>query len=312
MIRKTWLVVGITLITAALAQADGNNYGSAAYWTQGAGSRAAGMGGAFVALADDATAGYWNPAGLGQMDLYLYQAALQYVFLQDQMSSSYLSYSFQLPEIGAFSVSWINFSIAGLEGRDDLGLVTQNFGSSENTIWVSYGRKMYEWVKGLSLGASLKFLHQGVGEYQAVGHGLDVGVLWQPFLQWDHTIGLNVQNLFQRVYWQTGEGTLDPSLVNGKVGVALKFFPSQQEVYFNHLITAVDLEFSEYYRLGYRLGAEYWYQASLGLRAGFSGQEVSFGASYRPEYYEVDYAFLYDLSEMSRHQHRVTLMLRFK
>lgn len=310
--KQLGMSVVLVLLASGWAGADGNNYGSAAYWTQGAGSRAAGMGGAFVALADDATAGYWNPAGLGQMDLYLYQAALQYVFLQDQMSSSYLSYSFQLPEIGAFSVSWINFSITGLEGRDDLGLVTQNFGSSENTIWVSYGRKMYEWVKGLSLGANLKFLHQGVGGFQAVGHGLDVGALWQPFLQWDHTIGFNVQNLFQRVYWQTGEGTLDPSLVNGKVGVALKFFPSQQEVYFNHLITAVDLEFSEYYRLGYRLGAEYWYQASLGLRAGFSGQEVSFGASYRPEYYEVDYAFLYDLSEMSRHQHRVTLMLRFK
>jgi hypothetical protein len=83
-------------------------------------------------------------------------------------------------------------------------------------------------------------------------------------------------------------------------------------VYFNHLVTAVDLEFSEYYRFAYRLGAEYWYQSSLGVRAGFSGQEVTFGASYRPEYYEIDYAFLYDLSELAHHQHRVSLLLRFK
>ena len=30
----------------------------------GGGARALGMGGAFVTIADDATAGYWNPAGL--------------------------------------------------------------------------------------------------------------------------------------------------------------------------------------------------------------------------------------------------------
>ena len=35
-----------------------------------AGSRAAGMGEAFVAVADDATSTHWNPAGLGQYPLY--------------------------------------------------------------------------------------------------------------------------------------------------------------------------------------------------------------------------------------------------
>lgn len=34
----------------------------------GLGSRAAGMGGAFIGLADDWTAGYWNPAGLAQLE----------------------------------------------------------------------------------------------------------------------------------------------------------------------------------------------------------------------------------------------------
>src|SRR5215217_6535279 len=37
--------------------------GAAAQTFDAVGSRAAGMGGAFVAVADDATAAYWNPAG---------------------------------------------------------------------------------------------------------------------------------------------------------------------------------------------------------------------------------------------------------
>ncbi len=34
----------------------------------GAGARAKGMGGAFIGVADDATAVSWNPAGLAQLD----------------------------------------------------------------------------------------------------------------------------------------------------------------------------------------------------------------------------------------------------
>src|SRR5262245_57375127 len=46
----------------------------------GAGARAIGMGGAFIAIADDASAAYWNPAGLpflGKHEI-LYQHSEQF------------------------------------------------------------------------------------------------------------------------------------------------------------------------------------------------------------------------------------------
>jgi hypothetical protein len=291
--------------------ADGNNYGAGAYLRQGAGSRASGMGGAFVAVADDATAGYWNPAGLAQMDLYIYQAGLQYAFLPNNMSTSFLSYAFLWPGVGNLSVAWMNFSTGALEGRDETGNVGNDFASSENTVYISYGRKVYEWATGLSLGASLKILQHGLGEYSALGHGLDVAALWQPIMYWDHTIGFNAQNLWQREYW-SNTGTTDYSQVNVKAGVALKFFRSAEELYFNHLISTLDLEFSEYARFNLRVGGEYWYTQTLGVRAGYNSQEITAGASYRPENYEIDYAFHYDLSDLAAHQHRITLLLRFK
>ncbi|MBN1595819.1 PorV/PorQ family protein [candidate division FCPU426 bacterium] len=308
---KKGLLLLAAMMMAFSAWADGNNYGPAAYLDYGAGSRATGMGGAFVALADDATAGFWNPAGLAQMDLYRYQFGMQYAYLANDMNSSYLAYSFQLPDIGCFSASWMNFSIHDIEGRDENGELAGTFGSSENIFIASFGRKVYEWVKGLSLGINVKMLHQGLGDYAAFGHGLDIGAIWQPVLYWDHTVGVQVQNLLQRLYWQDTDA-VDASLVNAVAGVALRFLPSADEMYFYHLISAFDFKFSEYNRFDYRLGVEYWYIQSIGARAGYNSREVTMGASYREDLYEVDYAFHYSVTEIQAHQHRLTLSLRFK
>lgn len=53
--RRTWLLGILLLAAPALVNAQG---------VETVGIRALGMGGAFVAVADDATATYWNPAGL--------------------------------------------------------------------------------------------------------------------------------------------------------------------------------------------------------------------------------------------------------
>jgi hypothetical protein len=310
-IKKTLVIIYMATFFCPPAWGQVKNFGSADYLREGAGSRACGMGGAFVALADDATAGYWNPAGLSQMELYMYQAAAQYAMLPNEMNTSFLSYAFVLPEIGSFSVAWMNFSAGNIESRDADGAMLPALSDSENTFYISFGRKVYPWVKGLSVGASLKVLQQNLGEFSALGHGLDLGVLWQPVMAWEHTLGVNVQNIYQRQYWNQG-GATDFSLLNVKVGTALKFLRSEEELYFNHLIATLDMDLSEYARTTGHLGVEYWPWRNLGLRAGYGKQEITAGASYRPENFEVDYAFVYDLSEVKAHQHRLSLLLRFQ
>jgi hypothetical protein len=58
-------IVGVLLLCPLLAAASGR-LGSTST-NLGVGARAEAMGGAFVAVADDASALYWNPAGLGQI-----------------------------------------------------------------------------------------------------------------------------------------------------------------------------------------------------------------------------------------------------
>src|SRR5215208_4759230 len=48
--------ISVLLLAASIGSAGAQTFDAA-------GSRAAGMGGAFVAVADDASAAYWNPAG---------------------------------------------------------------------------------------------------------------------------------------------------------------------------------------------------------------------------------------------------------
>lgn len=308
--RKILGILMVAWLTPGAVLADGNNYGAAAYLQEGVGGRAAGLGGAFVGLADDATAGYWNPAGLTQMGLYMYEVGSQYGFSSPDVSASYLSYAFQWPEVGNGCVSWTNAGVGGIEGRDESGEKTRDFSSQENAVTLSYGRQVYDWVKGLAVGANLKFLHQSLGGFSAAGHGLDLAAYWQPLLQWDHTLGLNIQNLLQRVYWNGG--AVDPSVINVKLGAALRFLPSGESLYYHHLIGVVDLDFSEYARFTPHLGLEYWPLRPLGIRAGLNGQSLTAGMSYMPEYYQIDYAFRYDPSDLAAHQHRLSILLRFK
>ncbi len=70
--RKTLLTLMLTAITviSAVPTADADVSSAAVLFLRiAAGARAAGMGEAFVAVADDATATHWNPAGLGTYPL---------------------------------------------------------------------------------------------------------------------------------------------------------------------------------------------------------------------------------------------------
>lgn len=62
-----WAVLVVVVLNAGMAQAAVN--AGVLFLRIAAGARAAGMGESFVAIADDATATHWNPAGLGEYPL---------------------------------------------------------------------------------------------------------------------------------------------------------------------------------------------------------------------------------------------------
>src|SRR5437773_9002924 len=69
----------------------------------GVGARAAGMGGAFVGVADDATALYWNAAGIARIDPEKSELSLNHANWPAELSFDQIGYVFHLKKIpGAF------------------------------------------------------------------------------------------------------------------------------------------------------------------------------------------------------------------
>ena len=87
----------------------------------GGGVRALGMGDAFVGLADDEQAVFYNPAGLA----YLARLGVNALYESHFLSSSYLGASFGMRQLG-FGFS--TFSLGDVEQRNDNDTVTGAFG----------------------------------------------------------------------------------------------------------------------------------------------------------------------------------------
>jgi long-subunit fatty acid transport protein len=69
------------------------------------GARGAGMGGAFVAMADDASAVFWNAAGIARIDPEKSQLSLNHANWPADLSFDQVGYVFHMKKIpGAFSV----------------------------------------------------------------------------------------------------------------------------------------------------------------------------------------------------------------
>ena len=81
----------VSPLTPLFAQATGGQPGE--FMSYGAGARSLAMGAAFVGVADDASATYWNPAGLSQITRKA-AALMKATLFAD---STYDFYSFVMP-----------------------------------------------------------------------------------------------------------------------------------------------------------------------------------------------------------------------
>lgn len=296
----------------------------------GVGARALGMGGAFVAVADDSTAVYWNAAGLPavkNIDVSVIEEGREYDDLDlNDVGSTYifLSGAYNMNSLGTFGLAFMRFGVQDIpqvSGLDANGVPIQvgTFQSQDFGYMASWGK---QWTDVFSAGATFKYLTGGTtGLQNATGQnfngqatynyfGLDLGVLFDFGPMTDYLkglkLGLNLQDLVNSgVQWEnTPTDPNDEVDANEKTGLAytppLRFLREAD----SKLTLAVDVDPKYQVNTLIHYGAEFWYRDTLALRAGlreFLGGlqdlEPSVGASFRLAILEVDYSYIdYELT----------------
>lgn len=277
---------------------DGGYPGS--FLRTGAGARPLGMGGAFVALADDGTAAFWNPAGLGQLDKPQITSMVTRMSLD--RTHHFVAYAHPFKSFAVVSFSWLNYGVTHIDGRDLLGQPTGDFSDAENAYLVSAGKKM---GRSFFIGGTLKLLNHRLADKKASGSGLDLGAM----LRVGDTLrlGATIQNINAGIRWKTGSRLEEEYLTTTKLGVAL----SPGVPWVN---VVADVEMNEKQKTQYHLGVESWFKRMLVARIGLNRSSFTAGGSVvvpmSAIHLELDYAFSPDILQQGG-THRVSILVKF-
>lgn len=143
------------------------------------GARAVGMGGAFVAVANDASAMYWNPSGLAKLTQS--EAIFTHANWIADISFNYGGVVIPLRELGTVGVNFTSMTMDEMERTtEELPEGTgQTFSAGSFAVGVAYGKKLTDWF---SIGANVKYINEHIWNSTATGLAVDVGTLFTtPF-----------------------------------------------------------------------------------------------------------------------------------
>jgi outer membrane protein OmpA-like peptidoglycan-associated protein len=249
----------------------------------GPGPRAAAMGEGFIGLSDDATACYWNPAGLAQVNNF--EAFLSHQEWFYGFRDEYISFALPVGK-GALGLGAAYSRVDGVENWTSNNEPGDTFATQSGFIGLSYG---HEIANFFLLGATVKGLYDDLRVTTGTGFCGDLGFIFR--LGEHFNIGLAGQNLGLGIQYDDQTHPLPMQL---KLGLCLK--PN----HFN-IVTDFTLPFDNTPYANF--GVEWNIKNIFALRAGYqSGPQdlsslgwqngMSFGCGIFLGKVAVDYAYV--------------------
>ncbi len=164
--------VGVFALAVLLAPVCFAGVNAAPHLGMGSGARSLGLGGAFTAIADDATSTIWNPAGLPAVD-----------DLTVTLSSTQLSLDRKHNFIGlikkvgngGLGLAVVSAGVDDIPSRNANDQAGGSFNYSSNAYSLSYGHNL----GAVSVGASARMLMDSFGDHSSESGfgGADIGLL---------------------------------------------------------------------------------------------------------------------------------------
>lgn len=154
------------------------------------GPRATGMGGAFVAVADDATSAFWNSSGLSRLPGNQFTAARADWLVGTSLN--YVGVVIKLDSDNAFALSFNSLDY----GDEEITTALQPNGTGQRwdamdlAVGLSYSRNLTD---RFSIGGTLKYIQSRIWNESASAFALDVGLLFTTQFN-GLKIGMNIAN----------------------------------------------------------------------------------------------------------------------
>ncbi len=269
--------VALLAVLGSTAHAsDSSTGGAAGSWLMNySGARTLGMGGAFVATADDALGILWNPAGLQRMDQN--QLMFENVRLFEDTSINSVSFAVPASRLPSLGVSMVTLHSSDFQRTDELNGDLGSFSESETAYLVTFAKSLSH---KLAIGTNIKVVQQSIESFSGGGFGLDLGALFEvnPLLH----LGFSAANLGGPKITLRDNPETYPMALRG--GIALGVLGGRG------LISA-EADYNDGGVTRFHGGSEFWIQPGMALRVGVMDDRATGGFSYRflPQY-QLDYA----------------------
>jgi Type IX secretion system protein PorV len=313
-VKRLIALVGLAaLLVPGLAQADifekVGTFGGQ-FLKIGVGARAAGMGGAYVAMADDATAVFWNAAGIARVEEGKSQISLNHATWPAELSYDQVGYVFHMKKIpGAFSVHARALSMKPMEETTAF----QPFGTGRTfdagmmSAGLTYARSFTD---KFSAGVTMNMVHTGLADLSQQTFSVDIGTLYDVGAA-GMKIGMAIQNIGSQEKFIEREARI-PSIF--RVGTTATLLKGADQ----SLVGSFEFSHPPDNSERVNIGAEYSFRRYLFLRGGYAFNYDAEGLAGGIGFHvpvsvagmmDVDYAYT-DMLDLGA-AHRVSMRFQF-
>ncbi|MFQ5864407.1 MAG: PorV/PorQ family protein [bacterium] len=294
---------------------------SATFLKIGIGARASALGEAYVAIANDATALFWNPAGITQLQTNNFHFShIEYVA---DIQHEFLGYVRKIGAANALGISIISLH------TDDMNVTTevQPFGTGETfsfsdiMIGLSFARQLTD---RFSTGVTVKFIREDLGTVHLSGLLFDAGTIYDTGFHGSR-FAVSITNFGAEL---SASGQVTDFLGQPQENVDFESFPAPLLLRFgfaidilntqnNQAVLAFQLDHPNDDAENFNYGAEYRLHNKLALRAGYKkvdevgGVSLGFGLFLPIESFNLHFDYSFSEFGVLGNVNRVSFNLSF-
>ena len=198
-------IFGVLIFTISIIS-YGQNLNTPKYSNEflniGVGARALGMSNAVITSTEDVMSGYWNPAGLTNIDQDLQIGLMHAEYFAGIAKYDFGSIAKNIDEKSAVSFSFLRFGVDNIPNTTELidaqGNINYDrisyFTAADMAFIMSYGRKLND---QFSIGGSAKIINRKAGDFaNAWGFGIDFSAKYQ-YKSWKFAVmGKDITSTF--------------------------------------------------------------------------------------------------------------------